>query len=77
MDIISHGLWGSITFGRKNKKSFWTAFLFGLAPDFLAFAPLFILIFLGIVDRPPISPFVANFAKTHVGNMRLGTAYSS
>ena len=56
MDIISHGLWGSIAFGRKNKKSFRTAFLFGLAPDFLAFAPLFILIFLGIVDRPSIPP---------------------
>ncbi|MDP3740794.1 MAG: hypothetical protein Q8R08_00520 [bacterium] len=55
MDIISHGLWGSIAFGRKNKKSFWTAFLFGIAPDFLAFAPLFTLIFLGIYERPPIS----------------------
>ncbi|MBI2122390.1 MAG: hypothetical protein HYT98_04715 [Candidatus Sungbacteria bacterium] len=56
MDIISHGLWGSIAFGRKNKRSFWKAFLFGIAPDFLAFAPLFILIFSGIIERPPIPP---------------------
>jgi len=42
MDIISHGLWGSIAFGRKNRRSFWLAFLFGILPDFLAFAPFFI-----------------------------------
>ena len=37
MDIVSHGLWGSIAFGRKNKKSFWLAFLLGIAPDFFSF----------------------------------------
>lgn len=39
MDIISHGLWGSIAFAKKNRRSFWLAFLFGVFPDFLAFAP--------------------------------------
>ncbi|MDP3958439.1 MAG: hypothetical protein Q8Q36_03190 [bacterium] len=39
MDIISHGLWGSIAFGRRNRRSFFLAFLFGILPDFLAFAP--------------------------------------
>ncbi|OGZ12856.1 MAG: hypothetical protein A3C93_03265 [Candidatus Lloydbacteria bacterium RIFCSPHIGHO2_02_FULL_54_17] len=37
MDIFSHGLWGSVTVGRKNKKSFWTAFAFGVFPDLFAF----------------------------------------
>lgn len=42
MDIFSHGLWGGVAFGRKSRLSFWTAFLFGVLPDFLAFGPLFI-----------------------------------
>lgn len=52
MDIASHGLWGGIAFGRKNKKSFWTAFLFGIMPDLLAFGPFFIGILLGFYQRP-------------------------
>lgn len=52
MDIISHGLWGGVAFGRKNKKSFWTSFLFGIAPDFLAFAPFFASVFLGFAKFP-------------------------
>lgn len=55
MDIISHGLWGSVAFGRKDKKSFWTAFVFGIAPDFLAFAPFFAAMFLGISKWPGFS----------------------
>lgn len=54
MDIVSHGLWGGAAFGRKNKKSFWTAFVFGIAPDFLAFAPFFATIFLGLSKLPNI-----------------------
>lgn len=55
MDIISHGLWGGVAFGRKNKKSFWTSFLFGIAPDFLAFAPFFASVFLGLAEFPKFS----------------------
>lgn len=51
MDIISHGLWGSITFGRKNRRSFWLAFLFGILPDFLAFAPFTLAMFLGLSNH--------------------------
>lgn len=40
MDIISHGLWGGIAFGRKKK--FIIAFLFGILPDLLAFGPFFL-----------------------------------
>ena len=42
MDILSHGLWGGIAFGRKSKQNFIIAFLFGILPDFLSFGPLFI-----------------------------------
>ncbi|MBI2023875.1 hypothetical protein HYT00_00550 [Candidatus Giovannonibacteria bacterium] len=55
MDIISHGLWGSLVFGRSNKKSFWKAFLFGVAPDFIPFAPFFILMIFGFAKYPGFS----------------------
>ncbi len=38
MDIISHGLWGGGLFGENSKKIFWTAFFFGIFPDFVAFS---------------------------------------
>ena len=37
MDIISHGLWGGATFGRKSRKHFWWAFFIGTAPDLFSF----------------------------------------
>lgn len=42
MDIISHGLWGGLTFGRKSKQNFLLAFLIGIFPDIAAFGPFFI-----------------------------------
>lgn len=42
MDIVSHGLWGGVAFGRENKNAFWLAFVFGIAPDFLSFGIFFI-----------------------------------
>jgi hypothetical protein len=42
MDVFSHGLWGGITVGRKNRKSFLTAVAFGMAPDVIAFGPFMI-----------------------------------
>ncbi len=42
MDILSHGLWGSMIFGRKNRRSFWIGFIFGIAPDFFSFGILLI-----------------------------------
>lgn len=41
MDIVSHGLWGGIAFGRRSRRAFWTAFAFGVLPDLLAFGPHF------------------------------------
>lgn len=48
MDIISHGLWGSIAFGRKDRKSFWTAFFFGIAPDLFSFGLFTAGVWLGL-----------------------------
>ena len=42
MDILSHGLWGSIIFGRRNRRSFWLSFIYGISPDFLSFGLLLI-----------------------------------
>src|SRR6266568_549388 len=60
MDIISHGLWGGVTVGRKSRRSFWTAFCFGVAPDLFAFGPMFAnrmfihgLDFLNNLGKPP------------------------
>lgn len=47
MDIVSHGLWGSILFGRRNRKSFWAAFSFGILPDLLVFGVPFAMRILG------------------------------
>lgn len=55
MDTLSHGLWGSLAFGRKNRKSFWTAFFFSIAPDAFSFGPFFVSAFLGIVPWPEFS----------------------
>ncbi len=52
MDIISHGLWGGVAFGRRNKKNYWWAFFFGVAPDFFSFGLFTIASFLGIHARP-------------------------
>ncbi|MCS7184835.1 MAG: hypothetical protein NZ870_02780 [bacterium] len=42
MDTLSHGLWGAIAFGRKNKKNFIAAFTLGVAPDIISFGPFFV-----------------------------------
>jgi len=52
MDIISHGLWGGIAFGRKSKKDWWTSFAFGVGPDFFSFGLLFVATFLGLSSTP-------------------------
>lgn len=60
MDTFSHGLYGSVFFGRMSRKSFWLAFLFGVAPDVLVFGPRFVQAFFGRVpgfragEPPPI-----------------------
>ncbi len=52
MDIISHGLWGGLAFGRKNKRDYWLAFLFGVLPDLLSFGILSAAAILGLSNGP-------------------------
>lgn len=42
MDVFSHGLWGGIAFGRRSRRSFWTAVAIGVAPDVLSFGPFLV-----------------------------------
>ena len=55
MDIVSHGLWGSIAFGRKSRSSFWLAFMIGMAPDLFSFGILWAAAFLGLSEKPDFS----------------------
>ena len=55
MDIVSHGLWGAIAFGRKSRLSFWLAFVIGLAPDLLSFGILWTAVVLGLAEKPDFS----------------------
>lgn len=52
MDIFSHGLYGGIAFGKRSKRDYITAFLFGVGPDLLAFGPFFLFMLLGLVAWP-------------------------
>lgn len=52
MDIISHGLWGGVAFGRKSKKNFWWSFGFGIAPDFFSFGIFTMMRILGLASGP-------------------------
>src|SRR3990167_8761132 len=71
MDIFSHGLYGGLAFGRKNKRDYIAAFLFGIAPDLLTFGPFFIMsLFSGSLSGQPdlamIPPYIfAVYNVTH------------
>ena len=55
MDFISHGLWGSIAFGRKSRSSFGLAFTIGMAPDLCSFGVLYVAAALGLSPSPDFS----------------------
>lgn len=67
MDIISHGLYGGVGFGRKNKRAFLIAFLFGILPDALSFGVYFVLGIFGFIELgtngggPPDPKFIPQF----------------
>lgn len=50
MDTLSHGLWGGLLFGKKNKKDFWAAVAFGMAPDIFSFGIFTGMTVLGMVS---------------------------
>ncbi len=55
MDFVSHGLWGSIAFGRRSRSSFWLAFAVGMAPDLFSFGVLYVASTLGLSPSPDFS----------------------
>ena len=64
MDIISHGLWGGVTLGRKRRTDYILAFAFSILPDILAEGIMFSLIFLGIDSMPSLDnghPNISDF----------------
>lgn len=76
MDIISHGLWGGVAFGRKNRRNFLLAFAIGMLPDIFSFGTLWLANILGLYQRPDwsqgpppmdnIPPFVSHlYNATH------------
>jgi hypothetical protein len=56
MDILSHGLWGGIAFGRTNRRSFGLAFAFGILPDLVPFGPFHLGVLFGLAQRPHFGP---------------------
>lgn len=52
MDIISHGLYGGIAFGRRSRLSYWKAFFIGILPDLSSFGLFFFISILGISSGP-------------------------
>ena len=70
MDIFSHGLYGGAGFYNKSKKSFWTAFAFGIFPDVAAFGLFFVTLFinlgLGKIDFTKFEPPTRDFAPQYV-----------
>ncbi len=52
MDVLSHGLWGGVSFFLKSEKRFWLAFGFGMAPDIFSFGIFMGLSILGLVSGP-------------------------
>lgn len=55
MDFVSHGLWGSITFGRRSRSSFGLAFAAGMAPDLFSFGVLYVAAAFGLSPKPDFS----------------------
>ncbi|QQS60675.1 hypothetical protein IPN41_01740 [Candidatus Falkowbacteria bacterium] len=51
MDVVSHGLWGGLAFGRTKRQDYWLAFLFGVLPDVLSFGIFTIAQLVGIEPR--------------------------
>ena len=69
MDIISHGFYGGVAFVNKSKRSFWTAFFWGVFPDLFAFGVFFPMFFFrhGLFNpdikyaEPPVLPDIPGY----------------
>jgi hypothetical protein len=70
MDTFSHGLWGGVLFGRKNKKDYWLAVIFGLIPDLFSFGIFFALTILsGGVNRDFAGPPDPSLIPSYVNSL--------
>lgn len=73
MDILSHGLWGGVILGRKNRRDFCWAFGFGIAPDLFSFGIFTGLTILGLASSPdwsagsPTDEMIPAFVHTLYG----------
>ncbi len=61
MDIFSHGLYGGVAFGKRSKREYATAFLFGVGPDLFSFGILFLAGILGFTKMPFGRPEPGNY----------------
>lgn len=70
MDIVSHGLWGGVAFGRMNRRTFWLAIFFGMVPDLSSFGVYTVARMVGISPQvswqegPPPMHFVPEYVHT-------------
>jgi hypothetical protein len=65
MDVLAHGLWGGVAFGRKSPSQWRLAFIVGMMPDVLAFGP-FLLMEWGKVKWMVFPPYVyQSYNVTH------------
>ncbi|HEY0221145.1 MAG TPA: hypothetical protein VGC58_02905 [Candidatus Paceibacterota bacterium] len=74
MDILSHGLYGGVAFGKRSKRDYIISFLFGVGPDLFSFGILFVSIILGFSDmsfgkiEPPNYPVIPEYVH-HLYNL--------
>lgn len=52
MDIVSHGLYGGVFFGRRSRLNYWLAFFFGIVPDLFSFGLFTLGTWFGFFERP-------------------------
>ena len=65
VDVMAHGLWGGVLFGRKTRWQWRGALLLGMAPDLLAFGPFYLYQW-GSTDWQAFPPFVhQSYDVTH------------
>lgn len=71
MDFLSHGLWGGVALGRRNRRSYALAFVFGMAPDLCSFGLLFAngllrhgLDFFNGLGHPPDATQIPSYVHT-------------
>ena len=66
MDIVSHGLWGGIAFGRNRRRNFFAATAFSVLPDVGGEGMMFLLVVLGLPGMPGLAhghPDISEFPR--------------